>query len=154
MRKRSTYRPKPVFQNPLAFVLESARLLKDHDQYTLDWKIKNTLAFAALIRGEATRKDLDALVAAVNITEALLVVCKIDRDDGTIARASVALMDICARYAEGKRALYAPEMQALRDMIGIHDELMDLVTVAQFEKALAYARKEIRAGKAQKLKEV
>jgi hypothetical protein len=154
MRKRSSYRPKPVFVDPLGFVLESNKPLKEHDSYVIDWKIKNTVAYGALLRGEATRQNLDTLVAARNICEALLVVFKVKEDDGTLARSACALIEICERYAEGKRALKAPEIQALRDMMQLHDELLDLSSVGQFEKALAYAKKEIRSGKAQQLKEV
>jgi hypothetical protein len=48
----------------------------------------------------------------------------------------------------------APEIQAMRDMMSFHDELLEVVTVGQFEKALAYARREIQAGRANRLKEV
>lgn len=47
----------------------------------------------------------------------------------------------------------AQEMQAIRDLMAFHEELLNVVTVGQFEKALAYARKEIAAGKAQRIKE-
>lgn len=154
MRKRSNYRPKPVFANPLAFVLESNKLLKDHESYVVNWELKNIAAFSSLLKGEATKAEIDTLVAARNIVEALLVICGIKQDDGTLARSACALIEICDRYNQGKRALKAPEIQALRDMMQVHDELLEVVTVGQFEKALAYARKEIRAGKAQVLKEV
>lgn len=154
MRKRSNYRPKPVFVDPLGYVLEANKLLKDHESYVVNWELKNIAAFSALLKGEATKAELDTLVAARNIVDALLVVCGVKQDDGTLARSACALMEICDRYSQGKRALKAPEIQALRDMMQVHDELLDVVTVGHFEKALAYARKEIRAGKAQVLKEV
>ena len=152
MRKRSNYRPKPVFENPLAYVLESNKLLKDHESYVVNWELKNIAAFGALLKGEAIKSEIDTLVAARNIVEALLVVCGVKQDDGTLARSASALIEICDRYGQGKRALRAAEIQALRDLMQLHEELLDVVTVGQFEKAMAYARKEIRAGKAQKLK--
>ena len=48
----------------------------------------------------------------------------------------------------------AAEIQAMRDLMAFHDELLDAVTVQQFERALAYARKEIAAGRAAYLKEI
>jgi hypothetical protein len=45
-------------------------------------------------------------------------------------------------------------MQAMRDLMQLHDELLDVVTIRQFEDALAYARKEIAAGRASTLKEL
>jgi hypothetical protein len=46
------------------------------------------------------------------------------------------------------------EMQAMRDLMGLHDELLDVVTVGQFEKALVYAKKEINAGRVARLKDI
>jgi len=153
MRKRSRYKPKPVLLDPLGFVVESAKPLKDHDSYVLDWRLKNNLAFQALLRAEASVGDLNTLVAATNIVEALLVVCKLPDQDGTVARSAVALMDICDRANKGKgTATKAAEQQALRDMMVLHDELLENVTVRQFEEALAYARKEQKAGRASRLK--
>ena len=75
--------------------------------------------------------------------------------DGTLVRSGAALMDVCDRANAGKgTALRAPEMQALRDMMALHDELVDVVTVGQMEKAMAYIKKEIKAGRAGVLKEV
>jgi hypothetical protein len=155
MRKRSRYKPKPVLVDPLGYVLESAKPLVEHDSYVLDWKLKNNEAFASLLKGQATRTDLDTLTAAHNITEALIVTLDGKDIDGTVARSAVALMDICARANAGKgTAMKAPEIQAMRDLMGLHDELMDVVTIRQLETALAYAKKEIAAGRANKLKEV
>lgn len=155
MRKRSKYKPKPVLLDPLGFVVESANPLKDHDSYVLDWRLKNNLAFQSLLRAEASIGDLNTLVAATNIVEALLVVCKLPDPEGTVARSSVALMDICARANVGKgTATKAAEQQALRDMMVLHDELLENVTVRQFESALLWARKEIKAGRADKIKAI
>jgi hypothetical protein len=137
------------------YVTESAQPLIEHSpSMVLTWKIRNTESFGKLIRGEATKPDMDNLIASRNITEALLVVCGVKQDDGTLARSACALIEICDRLNEGKRALYPAEMQALRDLLALHDEVIDVVTVKDFERALAYAKKEIRAGKAQKVKEI
>jgi hypothetical protein len=155
MRKRSTYRPRPQLANPVEYVTESAQPLIEHSpSMVLTWKIRNTESFGRLIRGEATKPDMDNLIASRNITEALLVVCGVRQDDGTLARSACALIEICDRLNEGKRALYPAEMQALRDLLALHDDLLELVTVKDFERALAYAKKEIRAGKAQKVKAI
>ena len=155
MRKRSKYKPKPKLANPLGFVLESSRMLVDHETYVVDWQLKNNVAFSALLRGEATKKDLDTLVAARNITEALVHVLDGRDVDGTLARSACALIEICDRANAGKgTAMKAAEIQAMRDMMSFHDELLEVVTVGQFEKALAYARREIQAGRANYLKKV
>lgn len=115
---------------------------------TLTWKLRVNESFSALLKGEANKRDFDNLHAAINIVESLLVICKGKDVDGTVPRATCAILEIGSRYRKGQKALKAPEIQAMRDLISFHDELVVLVTVRQFEDALAYAKKRIRAGKA------
>lgn len=153
MRKRSKYKPRPVLRDPVGFVVESVTPLVEHDSYVLNWKLKNNEAFAALMRGQATKTDMDTLASAHNITDALLVILDGQDIDGTVARSAVAIMDICNRANAGKGvAMRAAEMQAMRDLMQLHDELMDVVTLGQMEKAIAYAKKEIAAGRANRIK--
>jgi len=155
MRKRSRYKPRPVLADPLGYVLESTKPLVEHDSYVLDWKLRNNEAFGSLLKGQATKADLDTLTAAHNITEALIITLDGKDIDGTVARSAVALMEICDRANAGKgTAMKAPEMQAMRDLMALHDELLDVVTIRQLETAVAYAKKEIAAGRANRLKAV
>ena len=39
-------------------------------------------------------------------------------------------------------------------MMALHDELVDVVTVGQMERAMAYIKKEIKAGRAGVLKDM
>jgi hypothetical protein len=153
-KPRKRYRPKPVLVDPVAFAVEAVTPLTELDTYVLNWKLRNTLAFGELLKGRASKTDLDTIASARNICEALIVTLKGKDVDGTLARSAVALIDICARANQGKgTATKAPELQAIRDLMSLHDELLEAVTVGQFEAALAYARKEIQAGKAARLKE-
>ena len=155
MRKRSKYRPKPVLANPVGYVVESSTLLVDHGNYVVNWQLNNNSAFEKLLKGTADKHDINTLLASRNITEALIVTLGGVDVDGTLARSAVAMIDICDRANAGKGlAMKAAEMQALRDLFGLHDELLEVVTVGQFEKALAYAKKEINAGRAARLKEI
>lgn len=155
MRKRSKYRPKAVLVNPLGYVVESSTPLVEHGSYVVNWQLKNNSAFEKLLKGKADKQDMNTLVAARNITEALVVTLGGVDVDGTLERSAVALIDVCARGNEGRSlVMRSAEMQALRDLMSLHDELLDVVTVGQFEKALAYAKKEINAGRANRLKEI
>ena len=71
MKKRSKYRPRRVLLNTMAFVQESLTPVALHDTYLLDLKIVNSMAMASLMKGTATKRDMDALVAMSNIVEAL-----------------------------------------------------------------------------------
>jgi hypothetical protein len=155
MRKRSKYKPKPQLADPVGFVVESSTLLTKHGNYVVDWQLRNNSAFEKLLKGIADKKDLSTLTASRNITEALIVTLGGHDIDGTLSRSAVALIDICDRGNAGKGvAMKADEMQAMRDLMGLHDELLEVVTVGQFEKALTYAKKEINAGRAARLKDI
>ena len=155
MRKKSKYKPRPVLTDPVAYVVESSTLLVYHGTYVIDWKLKLHVAMEMLVKGIAKKPHLDAVVAARNITEGLMVTLGGTDVDGTLVRSGAALMDVCDRANAGKgTTLRAPEMQALRDMMALHDELVDVVTVGQMERAIAYIKKEIKAGKANVLKDV
>lgn len=150
---RKKYKPRPVFADPLGFVLESSKPLAEHGSYVLDWKLKNHAAFGALMQAAATKAHLDTLVASRNIVEALVVTLKGKDPDGTLARSAAALIDICDRANAGKgTAMKAPEIQAMRDLMSLHDDLIDVVTVYEFERARKYALKELAAGRAARLK--
>jgi hypothetical protein len=155
MRKRSKYKPRPRLVDPVGFVVESVKPLAELDDYVLKWKLRNHEAFAALMRGQASKDDIDTLAAARNIAEALMVVLDGEDIDGTLARSAVAIIEMCDRGNAGKAlVMRSEEMQAMRDLMQLHDELLDVVTIRQFEDALAYAKKEIAAGRATRMKEI
>ena len=153
-KPRKRYRPKPVMLNTIEYVQESVQPLAEHGTWLVDWGLKNHGAFDALMKGQATKAHLDTLVAARNITEALVVTLDGADNDGTLTRSAVALIEICDRANAGRgTAMKAPEIQAMRDLLALHDEILGVVSIKQFEVALAYAKKEIAAGRAARLKE-
>lgn len=154
-KPRKPYKPKPVRLNALEYAIESVKPLAQHESYVLDWSLKNHAAFEALLQGRATRRDLDILVAARNIVEGIVVTLKGEDPDGTLARSAAALIDICDRANAGKgTAMRAPEIQAIRDLLAAHDDVLRCVTVKEFEVAWEYARREVLQGRAQRLKAI
>lgn len=156
MRKRSKYRPKPVILNPIAYVMESNTPISQHDSYWLDLRIKNSMAMASLFRGQANRADMDTLVAMHNICEALWQMGKGTEYSDVLVRGKVALLDVCSRGVApgGRFILKAPEMQALNDLMELHDAQMEASTVRDLEKALALARNQIANKKAHVIRSV
>jgi hypothetical protein len=71
VRKKSKYKPKPVLQNPLGFVLENITPITQHEDYLLNLQLKNSSAMERLLQGKANKKDMNTLIAMSNITEAL-----------------------------------------------------------------------------------
>lgn len=143
MRKRSKYRPKPQYVNPVAAVVEKLTPVTEHDtEFANGVQLKNHAAMTALIQGHATRKDMDILIAVYNIMEALRIneVCTPLKEE--IKAAGVALESLAHRAARTGRFVPAgPEIKALNLLLELHDEIMPGVTVQMLDDALSTARR-------------
>jgi uncharacterized membrane-anchored protein len=148
MRKRSKYRPRAVLANPLGYVLESIKPVAQHEQYLVELKIKNHLAMTTLTRGEATRGDLDTLIASVNIVEALYRMGFGKEYADVVHNGLEALRSVGKRGAEsGRFILKADEMNALNLVMELHDAQMDLITIKDMDKAIELVKEEFRQRK-------
>jgi hypothetical protein len=142
MRKRSKYRPKPVLQDPLGYVLESITPVSQHDSYLVDLKIKNHGAMTALTRGVATRQDIDVLIPAVNMVEALYRL-GFGREYFPEVRAGLDAVGV--RGAEsGRFVLKASEMDALNTVMELHDAQLEVITVKDVSNALKLVIEEFK----------
>jgi hypothetical protein len=130
MRKRSKYRPRELIVNTMGYVLEGMAPVAQHDSFLVDLKIKNHGALTALTKGMATRKDIDTLIQAVNIVEALYRL-GFGRDYFPEVRAGLdALYAVGVRGAEsGRFVLKASEMDALNTVMELHDAQLEVITV-------------------------
>ena len=148
MRKRSKYRPKPMLANPVGYVLESIKPVALHDSYLIDLKIKNHDAMASLTQGRATRKDIDTLIAMVNVVEALYRL-GFGKEYGDVVRAGLdALHDVGRRGAPtNKFILKAVEMSALNLVMELHDAQMEIIVIRDMENALKLIDREFASKK-------
>lgn len=148
MRKRSKYRPKGIIANPVAYVMESLVPVAKHESYLLDLKIKNSGAMAALFRGSATRDDMDALIAMSNITEALYQL-GFGREYGEVCIGGrEAIIAITHRATQhGRFVPTGTEITKLNLLMELHDAQMDVITIKDMERALAYARQQFATKK-------
>jgi hypothetical protein len=73
MKKRSKYRPRPILQSPLDFVLSGLKPVRDLPGIYLNAQLKNRTALEQLRKGAAVKEDIDMLIGAFNITEALAI---------------------------------------------------------------------------------
>jgi len=148
MRKRSKYRPKHVLSNPLGYVLESISPVASHTAFMLDLKIKNHGAMSLLTKGNATRSDIDTLIAMVNMTEAFALL-GFGKDYSDVVRDGLqALRDLGKRgVVSGSFILKASEMNALNSAMELHDAQMDVVTLKDMDAAIALVREEYRLRK-------
>ena len=140
MRKRSKYRPKPQLPDPLTWVLAGMKPVLSAKTIMENVRIKNHLALRSVVEGTATRYDMDILIEAFNVTEAL---CRVDASLGRdwaeeIRAGQDALLAMGKRgVAKGDRFLFTgAELNAANTVMEIHDAQLESCTVAQMEKAL------------------
>jgi hypothetical protein len=145
MRKRSKYRPKGVRLDTIGYVTESLKPVAKHDSYLLDLKIKNSEAMVALMRGTATKADIDILIAMSNIVEALYQLGFGSDYKNVGIDGREALLQIVHRATETKRFTpTADQIKALQFLMELHDAQMDVITIKDMERALDFARDQFR----------
>jgi hypothetical protein len=136
MRKRSSYRPKSVLINPVAYVLESITPVAQHHGHLIGLKIKNHDAMAALTRGRATRNDIDLIIIMANTCEALHRAGFGAEYKGVLREGLDAIHAVAQRgITTGRFLLRASEMNAINYLMELHDAQMDVVTVRDVEHA-------------------
>jgi hypothetical protein len=148
MRKRSKYRPKPVLQNPLGYVIESMTPVSQHESFLINVKIKTHMALMNMTQGKAVREDVDMLIEAVNVSEALYRM-GFGTDYADVMRNGLdALHSVGVRGAKsGRFILRSQEMKALNDIIDLHDAQLEAITLKDMEKAYKLVLEEFRQKK-------
>lgn len=147
MRKRSKYRPKPVFVDPVAWVVNGFKPMATHES-AIDLKIKNHQALKDMSQGIGNKDQFDVLVASMNMAEALAIINpgKLGGDvREEIQQAQNALHSLGKRFLEYKRFVFkAQELDAMNIGMEIHDLQLDICTIQELEKALDLVAKVIR----------
>lgn len=154
MRKRSKYRPRPVRADPLGYVMEGFAPVMKHASFALDLKTKNHFALTMLTQGTATTKDIDVLIAALNITESLWRLGFGTEYRNVVDAGLRALRTVGGRgLATKKFILNAAEMVALNEAMELHDAQLEVITVKDMERALAIVHHEMKHKLATPIKE-
>lgn len=146
MKKRSKYRPRRVLLDTMAFVQESLTPVAKHDNYLLDLKIVNSMAMASLMKGTATKRDMDVLVAMSNIVEALYELGFGRQHQDVATEGRYAILSIVYRAVERLRFVPTGEdIKRLNTLMELHDAQMDVITIADMERAISLAKRRIAA---------
>ena len=153
MRKRSSYKPKPVLANTMGYVIEGLTPVAQHDSFLIDLKIKNHGALATLTKGNATRSDIDTLIQAVNIVEALYKM-GFGRDYfKEVCTGLDALYEVGVRGATlGRFVLKSAEMDALNTIMELHDAQLEVITVRDMDAAYKLVTENFRQKKMRAIK--
>ena len=149
MRKRSSYRPKGVIMDTMGHVMRGFAPVREHGKATT-LKIKNHQSLSCMVAGAGTREDIDNLIAAMNVAEALAIVAAIGHEyRSEITAAQNAIFSMGQRGLQKGRFLFTgPELTALNLGMEVHDAQLDVCTVGQLEMALDFVAREIRAKRA------
>ena len=144
MKKRSKYRPRRVLLDTMAFVQESLTPVAKHDNYLLDLKIVNSMAMASLMKGTATKRDMDVLVAMSNIVEALYELGFGRQYQDVATEGRYAILSIVYRAVERLRFVPTGEdVKRLNTLMELHDAQMDAITIVDMERAISLAKRRI-----------
>ena len=155
MRKRSKYKPKPIRADTLTYVIQGLRLVNDTGSVALDLKIKNHSCLEALRTGQASRQDMDAIISALNVSEAL---CRLGTGHEYIEEVKQgqnSLLELSRRGIDrdDRFIAKAQELTDINYAYEVHDAQLDVCTIGQLEKALDLVEREIRARRATVIEE-
>ncbi len=148
MRKRSSYRPKGVRLDVMAWIKQGMQPMSSHPE-ALTLKLKNHAAMDELVKGRGTRDHCDTVICALNMTEALAMLRIGDEYRQDINAGQNAMLHMCRRGLERGRFLFTgPELAAVNTSMEIHDAQLEACTLAELEIATAIVARTISTKKA------
>ena len=149
-KPRKKYKPKGVRLDAVQWVINGFKNISQTGDAVLHLKIKNHESLECLRKGEATRIDIDTIISAFNIAEALARMKIGDDYAADIKAGQDALLAVAKRGVsrDEKFILKAAELTAIVYTMEIHDSQLEITTIGELEKAMDIVAKEIKARKA------
>ena len=152
MRKRSKYKPKGVRLDNMAWVQSGLKRVEDVSE-SATIKIRNHDAMNTLRLGTATKVEIDVLINALNVTEALARQGVGSDWMPELRAAQDALYTLAKRGLTSRFIVRGEELKALNLAMEIHDAQLEAVTVKQLEAALDFVNETVRLKKARPIVE-
>ena len=157
MKKKSKYKPRGVRYDNLSWIIAGMKKVGSLPTAGVALKLKNHEALDSILTGQGTREHVDVLIAAVNMSEAMIRI----RDElgmdwkDEIKAAQDAIYTMGKRGIEkGKFAFTGPEMNAVKLVMDLHDAQLDDCLVREMEQALFIVNEEIRMKKCRPIVEM
>jgi hypothetical protein len=153
MRKKSKYKPKGVRLDTMAWILQGMAPLRTNE-HAINLKIKNHNALTEVVQGRGTRDQIDVLITAMNMAEALY---RTNPQLGLqysveVKAAQDAIFTMTRRGLEKGRFLFTgPELTAMNLVMEVHDAQLEACTIGDLEKALDLVAREIRLKRARQI---
>lgn len=157
MKKKSKYKPRSVRYDNLSWILAGMKKVGTLPTAGVALKLKNHEALDSILKGQGTRDHVDVLIAAVNMSEALIRIRdELGRDWAKeIREAQDAIYTMGKRGHERNSFVFTgPEMTAVRLVMDLHDAQLDDCSVKEMEQALFIVEEEIRLKKARPIVEM
>ncbi len=155
MKKRSKYRPRKIFSDPVAWVINGFKPVSATGE-AVNLKIKNHQALYDVTKGEGDRQSVDILIAAMNMAEALHIINpQLGKEYAPeIKAAQDAIYSMAKRGVEkGKFLFTGPEMQAMNTGMEVHDAQLDTCSIAELESGIKYVYEAIKHRRARPIVE-
>ena len=155
MRKRSKYRPRKVFADPVAWVINGFKPMSESGE-AVSLKIKNHLALSDITQGQGNKDKVDVLIAAMNMAEALHIVNPaLGKEYAPEIKAAQDAIYMMAKrgVAKGRFVFTGPEMQAMNTGMEVHDAQLDACTIGELEQAIKYVYEAIKHRRARAIVE-
>ena len=154
-KPRKKYKPKPVRLDAITWVINGFRNISETGDAVLHLKIKNHESLECLRKGEAGRIDIDTIIGAFNIAEALARMQIGDEYAKEIKSGQDALLAVAKRGVsrDDRFVLKAEELTAIVETMLVHDAQLEITTIGELEKAMQIVEKEIRMRRARSVLE-
>lgn len=156
MRKRSKYKPRKVFSDPVAWVINGFKPMSESGE-AVSLKIKNHSALSDITKGQGDKDKVDVLIAAMNMAEALHIVNpQLGKEYAPEVKAAQdAIYHMAKRgVSKGRFVFTGPEMQAMNTGMEVHDAQLDACTIGELEAAIKYVYEAIKHRRARPIVEV
>jgi hypothetical protein len=152
MRKRSKYKPKGVRLDNMAWVQSGLKRV-DEVSESATIKIRNHDAMNTLRLGTATKAEIDILISAFNIAEALAQQGVGSDWMPELRAAQDAIYTLARRGLTSRFIVRGDELTALNLAMEVHDAQLETVTVKQLEAAINFVNEMMRLKKARPIVE-
>jgi hypothetical protein len=144
-QRNKAYRPKPIMQNPLNYIIGGLKRLTP-DSLT-DLNVKNHAALYLIVTGAGTTDSADKLIGCVNMANVMSQqgIGKEYRDDIILARD--AMQSPGKRFAKwGKFEFTGSELAAINQFMAIHDAQLEAARIIDVERAYDEVYRRLKHG--------
>ena len=138
MRKRSTYKPRPVIQDTMSWIKQGMTPISADVDNDIKTKARMHMAAMALEQGTADVHDLNTLISVSNIATGFKNVGKGRDWEQEIRTGAHAVAAVRERLVKWKKVqATATEVEAISLLVQICQAQLEASTRADFEKASA-----------------